>query len=296
MSNNKALFDELSDMGIDVCSVIQESFLGYKYRKRNKILYYEDSNLPTMLIRLYYGFNPNEISFNNMKKRFITHYINNESKLEDVDYESIHGKQEVDGLRAMYEYIHSDEVEKDGFELFSICLLHKKLYSFAEHSECAGSFRNFPAFLPGTGTELCDSSYIVESMINLEDEVNYLLSISKEIKNNKNINELLDYLDRCVILHCKLVKIHPFGDGNGRTIRGFINKLLEDAGLPPIYIKVNERTEYHRAMNRANNEDDYSLIKQFYRYKVCDSIIELDINERLKNDPLTYTNKRKNQS
>ena len=108
MSNNKALFDELSDMGIDVCSVIQESFLGYKYRKRNKILYYEDSNLPTMLIRLYYGFNPNEISFNNMKKRFITHYINNESKLEDVDYESIHGKQEVDGLRTMYEYIHSD--------------------------------------------------------------------------------------------------------------------------------------------------------------------------------------------
>ena len=33
-----------------------------------------------------------------------------------------------------------------------------------------------------------------------------------------------------------------------------------------------------------NNENDYTAIKQFYRYKVCDSIIELDINERLKEE------------
>ena len=52
----------------------------------------------------------------------------------------------------------------------------------------------------------------------------------------------------------------------------------------PIYIKANERTEYHKAMNLANNENDYTAIKQFYRYKVCDSIIELDINERLKEE------------
>ena len=37
-------------------------------------------------------------------------------------------------------------------------------------------------------------------------------------------------------------------------------------------------------MNLANNENDYTAIKQFYRYKVCDSIIELDINERLKEE------------
>lgn len=59
---------------------------------------------------------------------------------------------------------------------------------------------------------------------------------------------------------------------------------MEYAGLPPIYIKLNERSEYHKAMNKANNENDYSLIKQFYRYKVCDSIIELDINEKLKKE------------
>ena len=98
------------------------------------------------------------------------------------------------------------------------------------------------------------------------------------------MNTMLEYLDDSVEVMCKLIKIHPFGDGNGRTIRGFTNKLFEDAGLPPIYIKANERTEYHKAMNLANNENDYTAIKQFYRYKVCDSIIELDINERLKEE------------
>lgn len=119
-------------------------------------------------------------------------------------------------------------------------------------------------------------------MINLEDEVKNLLIETEKLKEELNIDELLDYLDKCVILQCKLIKIHPFGDGNGRTIRCFINKIMEYAGLPPIYIKLNERNEYHKAMNKANNENDYSLIKQFYRYKVCDSIIELDINEKLK--------------
>ena len=90
------------------------------------------------------------------------------------------------------------------------------------------------------------------------------------------------HLSNCVVIGCKLIKVHPFDDGNGRTIRGFINKLFEDVGLPPIYIKANERTEYHLAMNKANNEGNYDYIKGFYRYKVCDSIIELDINNRIK--------------
>ena len=119
-------------------------------------------------------------------------------------------------------------------------------------------------------------------MNKIDIEVQELIKEAKKIRENSDVNELLNYLDKCVIVGCKLIKVHPFVDGNGRTIRGFIKKLLEDAGLPPIYIKVNERTEYHLAMNKANNEENYDFIKGFYRYKVCDSIIELDINERIK--------------
>ena len=97
---------------------------------------------------------------------------------------------------------------------------------------------------------------------------------------------LMLYLNACVVLGCKMIKVHPFRDGNGRSVRGFMNKLLTDVGLPPTYVKANERTEYHNAMNKANRDKDYNPdytdIKNFYLYKICDSIIELDINERLK--------------
>ena len=228
MSKKEALIKALVDMGIDPYTVIQETFLGYKYRKKNKILYDSDQTIPATLIKLYYGSNPGEISFNNMKKRFITHYINNESKLEAVDYNSIHGKKEVEGLRAMYEYIHSSEIDKEPLEPFTLCILHKELYSKTEHPEFGGTFRNYPAFLPGTGTELCDSSYIYFAMTALEDEVRQLQEEARYIRKIEDTSELLNYLDKCVVLQCKLVKIHPFGDGNGRTIRCFINKLLEE--------------------------------------------------------------------
>ena len=97
---------------------------------------------------------------------------------------------------------------------------------------------------------------------------------------------LMLYLDACVVLGCKMIKVHPFRDGNGRSVRGFMNKLLTDVGLPPTYVKANERTEYHNAMNKANRDKDYNPdytdIKNFYLYKICDSIIELDINEKMK--------------
>ena len=35
-------------------------------------------------------------------------------------------------------------------------------------------------------------------------------------------------------------------------------------------------------MNRANNDGDYKDIINFYKYKICDSIVELDINNRVK--------------
>ena len=116
----------------------------------------------------------------------------------------------------------------------------------------------------------------------LDKDIVGLVEIAPDIKDSADAELLLAYLDECVTISCKLIKIHPFGDGNGRAVRGFTNKMLEYVGLPPIYIKANERTEYHKAMNKANNDGDYTDIKNFYRYKVCDSIVELDINPRLR--------------
>lgn len=37
-------------------------------------------------------------------------------------------------------------------------------------------------------------------------------------------------------------------------------------------------------INKLLSDADYTYIKSFYRYKICDSIIELDIDDRLKDE------------
>jgi Fic family protein len=60
-------------------------------------------------------------------------------------------------------------------------------------------------------------------------------------------------------LHHKLVWIHPFFDGNGRTARLIMNLLLMKAGYPPCIILQTDRKKYYAALNDAN-ENNYSKI------------------------------------
>ena len=85
-----------------------------------------------------------------------------------------------------------------------------------------------------------------------------------------NANKVSDYLDELIefintnplglndielatIYHHKLVWIHPFFDGNGRTVRLSMNMLLMRCGFPPAIILKNDRKKYYEALNQANN-------------------------------------------
>ncbi len=265
----------LGEIGVDPEFIIRESFLGYKWRKERGKLYGVDLELPTKLIRIYYELSQDNITFDKLKKAFVRRYIKNESKLENV-----HSEDEVKGLEKMYEYVHSDKIE-EMFDVYTLLDLHRALFSYCPYPEYAGFIRNHPVYLPGAGVELCDWRFIRRELNSIDEDVLYLRSIAPEIRTLRDTTQMLAYLDCCVELNCRLIKVHPFRDGNGRTVRAFTNKLLEDVGLPPIYIREREREEYHKAMNLAINEEDFTDIKNFYRYKVCDSIVELDINERV---------------
>lgn len=64
---------------------------------------------------------------------------------------------------------------------------------------------------------------------------------------------------KAAIFHHRFVWIHPFFDGNGRTIRLLFNLLLMKEGFPPAIILKNDRKKYYTALNKAN-EGDYSKI------------------------------------
>jgi len=68
-----------------------------------------------------------------------------------------------------------------------------------------------------------------------------------------NTNPLqLNDIELAAVFHHKLVWIHPFFDGNGRTVRLAMNLLLMRSGFPPAIILKNDRKKYYEALNQAN--------------------------------------------
>lgn len=52
MSDKDTILKQLDIIGVDAAFIIQEMFLGYKYRKHNGQLYNDDADIPTKLILL----------------------------------------------------------------------------------------------------------------------------------------------------------------------------------------------------------------------------------------------------
>jgi Fic family protein len=50
--------------------------------------------------------------------------------------------------------------------------------------------------------------------------------------------------------HRRLVDIHPFNDGNGRTARLLMNLVLMRGGYPPVAVRPEDRLEYVRSLQR----------------------------------------------
>lgn len=259
-------------------------FDGYQKRKSEKRLYEADSKIPQIIITTYYScIKPhfNEI-FNNFKTKYINdtnvnnfkeRYIYNESKLEDV-----HSPEERKGLRAVYDFVQKKE-DLESISIYTLSDIHEILYSFSPYPDFGGKYRKDERYLPGTGVNITSPDLIVHEMNLLRSEVSELVEKGIKLGKELNASEIIEYIDRCVELKCKLIKIHPFGDGNGRSIRAFINLLFRLANIPPVYIKNKERQKYQEAMNSAiGEENDYSKIRLFYYYEICDSIMSLDID------------------
>ena len=55
---------------------------------------------------------------------------------------------------------------------------------------------------------------------------------------------------RAALLHRKLVKIHPFINGNGRISRLIMNMELMRSGYEPVIIQKDNRLKYYETLDR----------------------------------------------
>ncbi|MEP7166473.1 MAG: Fic family protein [Candidatus Woesebacteria bacterium] len=100
----------------------------------------------------------------------------------------------------------------------------------------AGRYRTVPVRIAGSTVIMPNAMKVPELM---SEYVSWL---------QKNTDHLVAV---AVDAHFKLVSIHPFVDGNGRTARLLMNLLLMQAGYPPAIIRKEERTQYIASIEKA---------------------------------------------
>lgn len=68
-------------------------------------------------------------------------------------------------------------------------------------------------------------------------------------------------IELAALLHHKIVHIHPFYDGNGRTARLVMNVLLMQAGYPLVVILKNDRKKYYDVLDKADKGKPQSFVQ-----------------------------------
>ncbi len=111
--------------------------------------------------------------------------------------------------------------------------------------ENAGIYRRFPVRISGSAVVLPNPRKVQTLM----DE--FFLWLRKEAK--------LHAVELAAEAHYRLVTIHPFVDGNGRTARLLMNMILMIKGFPPAIIRKIDRLAYIKSLEKSqlvNGEGD----------------------------------------
>ncbi|MBN1860840.1 MAG: Fic family protein [Candidatus Thermoplasmatota archaeon] len=62
------------------------------------------------------------------------------------------------------------------------------------------------------------------------------------------------------ILHNKLVRLHPFSDGNGRTSRVVMNWILMKNKFPMFYVELRDKIHYYEAIEEGDKGNDEAIV------------------------------------
>ena len=252
-------------MDIEVREYIKLLFEGYKLRKKENRLYESDDKIPKIIIESYLEL-IEKPSFTDLITDYKNKYIFCESRVEPNI-----SREEQMGLADVYDYIQDFDFDKDKFNVFvTTLILHNKLYKYCGDGKFGGKIRESSAILKDLNVEISspeEAKRIFNSYIPKND---FILE-----KYNKG--DFFGYIEDCIKLNVDLIKLQPFADGNKRVFRAMLNLLLKKLNIPPVYIEIEERFEYKKALIKAIIDEDYEDLIQFYYYKICDSIATLDI-------------------
>lgn len=96
-------------------------------------------------------------------------------------------------------------------------------------------------------------------------------------------------VELAALAHHKLVNIHPFADGNGRTARLLMNIILMQSGYPLVVILKHDRKKYYESLAKADRGDNLPFVDFISRAveRSLDLYLEA-INSSSKNEAQSY--------
>ncbi|OAD52675.1 Adenosine monophosphate-protein transferase FICD like protein [Eufriesea mexicana] len=160
---------------------------------------------------------------------------------------SIDEHNEILGLDAAMKYINATLVNKVGsITIKDILEIHMRVLGHVDPVQ-GGQFRRTQVYVgghipPGPG----DIHYLME-------EFALWLNSERAIRMHP--------VRYAALAHYKLVHIHPFSDGNGRTSRLLMNMILMQAGYPPVIIHKQHRHTYYENLQIANTGDVQPFVR-----------------------------------
>lgn len=156
--------------------------------------------------------------------------------------EHFEAKNHEDAINKLFKLVNSNYVlnSKDILGLHSLVLR-------AIEQDFAGRLRNGAVRIAG-------ANFIPPNANKVHDLLEELILFVNDNPQQLNVIEL------ATVFHHEFVFIHPFFDGNGRTVRLVMNLLLMKEGFPPAIILANDRKKYYSALNMANKGQFDKLI------------------------------------
>lgn len=157
----------------------------------------------------------------------------------------LEAKDHYEALEFLYETIEHNRQQTIS-EVF-IRALHQLVVRETQREE-AGKYRTVNVMITGSDHTPPDAS---EVCVKMHDFMQWIKSNQKK----------LHPIELAALIHHKMVYIHPFIDGNGRTARLVMNLTLMHEGYPLVVVLKNDRQKYYRALSQADKDTYQPLVR-----------------------------------
>ncbi len=170
-------------------------------------------------------------------------------------FEIINHKEAIDYIKELVQ-------NKDVFSKRVLLDIHHLILKNIDLDN-AGKYRNVDVMISGSAHKpptFLQVQNLMDDYFNFYDE------------NKETLNPVILSAE----IHERLVTIHPFTDGNGRTSRLIMNLILLQHGFPITNISSQNdlRDEYYKSLEIAQTEDNKEVFHKFIARNVKDSLIK----------------------